>query len=85
MVISFTQLMVQLELRPEIEAQLAAEAQARGLTLDRYIEELVTASAEEEARLNDALRQGLQEIAEGKTRPAREVFSELRDEYGIRG
>ena len=33
--------MIRLELQPEIEAQLAAEAQARGLTLDRYIEEIV--------------------------------------------
>jgi prevent-host-death family protein len=31
------------------------------------------------------LRQGLEDIAEGRTRPAREVFAELREEYGIRG
>ena len=30
------------------------------------------------------LRQGLEDIAEGRTRPAREVFAELREEYGIR-
>ncbi|HEY5056429.1 MAG TPA: hypothetical protein VII58_09725 [Acidobacteriaceae bacterium] len=76
--------MIQLELRPEIEAQLAAEAQARGLALDRYIEEIVTANAEEEVRLNQALQQGLHEIAVGDTRPARQVFAELREEYGIR-
>lgn len=29
----------EIQLRPEVEAQLAAEAQARGLTLDRYITE----------------------------------------------
>ena len=33
--------MIRLELQPEIEAQLAAEAQARGLPLDRYVEEIV--------------------------------------------
>jgi PHD/YefM family antitoxin component YafN of YafNO toxin-antitoxin module len=33
----------------------------------------------------EGLRQGLEDIAEGRTRPAREVFAELRDEYGIRG
>jgi hypothetical protein len=76
--------MIQLELKPEIEAQLAAEAQARGLALDRYIEEIVTAGAEEEARLNANPQQGLREIADGNTRPAREVFAELREEYGIR-
>jgi hypothetical protein len=35
--------MIHLELKPEIESQLAAEAQARGLALDRYIETLVAA------------------------------------------
>lgn len=29
--------MIQIQLEPEIEAQLAAEAQAKGLPLDRYI------------------------------------------------
>ena len=33
----------------------------------------------------EGLRQGLEDIAEGRTRPAREVFAELRKEYGIRG
>ncbi len=31
--------MIQLQLQPEIEAQFAAEAQARGMALDRYIAE----------------------------------------------
>ena len=33
--------MVQLDLEPELEAQLAAQAQARGLALSSYVEELV--------------------------------------------
>ena len=33
--------MIHLDLQPEVEAQLAAEAQARGLALDRYIEKIV--------------------------------------------
>ena len=33
----------------------------------------------------EGLRQGLEDIAEGRTRPARKVFAELREEYGIRG
>ena len=32
----------------------------------------------------EGLRQGLEDIAKGRTRPAREVFAELREEYGIR-
>ena len=33
----------------------------------------------------EGLRQGLEDIAKGRTRPAREVFAELREEYGIQG
>ncbi len=55
--------------------------------------EVVLAEAAEYARLLDLaalaeeedLRQGLEDIAVGDTRPAREVFAELREEYGIRG
>ncbi len=35
--------MIHLEFQPEIEAQLAAEARARGLALDLYIEPIITA------------------------------------------
>lgn len=33
--------MIQIQLQPEIEAQLAAEAHDRGLELDQYIEKIV--------------------------------------------
>jgi hypothetical protein len=39
--------MIRLDLQPEIEAQLAAEAQARGLALDHYIEKIVEARVSE--------------------------------------
>ena len=43
--------MIQIQLEPEIEAQLTAEAQARGLSLDRYIvEKLVGAHTIEKSR-----------------------------------
>jgi hypothetical protein len=85
--------MIHLDLQPEIEAQLAAEAQARGLALDRYIETIVVARATasepeqalDEAQLSRDLQQGLREIAEGNTLPARQVFAQLREEYDIRG
>jgi hypothetical protein len=35
--------MIQIQLQPEVEAQLAAEAEACGLGLDRYIEKIVEA------------------------------------------
>lgn len=37
--------MIQIQLRPEIEAQLAAEAQDHGLALDQYIEKIVSGRA----------------------------------------
>jgi HicB family len=43
--------MIQIRLEPEIEARLSAEAQARGLSLDRYIiEKLVEARPVEPSR-----------------------------------
>ena len=92
--------MIHLDLQPEVEAQLAAEAHARGLSLDQYVESIVTDHSREasgtdtfyssdqklsEQQLAENLRQGLAEIAEGRTRPAEEVFEELHHQYGIQG
>jgi hypothetical protein len=48
--------MIQLELRPEIEARLAAEAQARGIDIEVYVESLleqaVTAVSSQPRRRN---------------------------------
>ena len=35
------------------------------------------------ADVNEAIRQGLDDVAHGRTRPAKEVFDELRTQYGI--
>ena len=32
----------------------------------------------------EAIRQGLDDVASGRTRPAREVFDEIRQKHGIR-
>lgn len=58
--------------KPEAVVQSAAEYQ-------RLLDLAAQADSEE------GLRQGLEDIAKGRTRPAREVFAELREEYGIRG
>jgi hypothetical protein len=42
--------MIQIQLQPEIEAQLAAEAQDRGMALDRYIEKIVKGRSIEQVR-----------------------------------
>jgi hypothetical protein len=41
--------MIRLDLQPEIDAQLASEAQARGLALDRYIEKIVESRPTEQS------------------------------------
>lgn len=35
------------------------------------------------ADVHEAIRQGLDDVAAGRTRPARQVFEEIRAKYGI--
>ncbi len=35
------------------------------------------------ADVNEAIRQGREDVAAGRTKPARQVFSEMRKKYGI--
>jgi len=55
--------MIQIELQPEIEAQLAAEARAYGIELERYVERIVSSRRVEAvdnraaAEAIDAIRQ----------------------------
>ena len=37
------------------------------------------------ADVNEGIRQGVEDLATGRTRPVREVFAELNEEYGIQG
>ncbi len=37
-----------------------------------------------QSNVYEAIRQGIQDISHGRTRPAREVFLEMRRKYGIR-
>ena len=36
------------------------------------------------ADVHEAIRQGLEDVSHGRTRPAREVFKQIRREHGIR-
>jgi PHD/YefM family antitoxin component YafN of YafNO toxin-antitoxin module len=36
-----------------------------------------------QADAGEGIRQGLEDIAQGRTRPSREVFDEIREEYDI--
>ena len=72
--------MLHLDLHPELETQLAAQAAQRGLSLDRYAEDLLAS-----VLLDRALQEGLDDIAAGRPRPAREVFAELHETHRLRG
>jgi hypothetical protein len=91
--------MIHLELQPEIEALLAAEAQNRGLPTERYIESLLIRHLDPslldkketrqdlaaDAEADEDLRLALEDIARGRTVTAREAFAHLREAYDIRG
>jgi hypothetical protein len=63
--------MIQIQLKPEIEAQIAAEAQARGLAIDRYIEELVET------------RPAVDKVTDSDRRQAVEDMLAFTREYGL--
>lgn len=77
----------------ELIDQLKTTRRAITLTIDGKPEVILQNPTEYQRLLNlaalvnpeEGLRQGLEDIAAGRTRPARQVFAELRKEYGIRG
>ncbi len=70
--------MIYLDLQPEVEAELAAQALSQGLPIERYLEDMVTERLAEEG-----LRRGLEDIATGRTYSAHEVFAQFRERHGI--
>ncbi len=75
--------MIHLDLQPELEAQLAAEAAARPLdsSTDEARQRILDLAALTDPQ--EGIRQGLDDLAQGRTRPAREVFDEFRQKYQI--
>lgn len=71
--------MMHLDLQPQLEAELATKAQAQGIAVEDLVENLIAERLAEEA-----LRQGLEDIAAGRTRPASEVFAEFREQHELR-
>lgn len=61
--------MIQIQLQPEIEAQLAAEAQARGLELDRYVEKIVEGRPVEQVKRHSVAEaiDRIRELRQGNT------------------
>ncbi|HTV05958.1 MAG TPA: hypothetical protein VME86_11370 [Acidobacteriaceae bacterium] len=63
--------MIQIQLRPEIEAQLAAEARARGMSLETYVRVVV------EERLSD------RKAAKKQPRSAVEAMLSFAGKHGL--
>lgn len=61
--------MIQIQLQPEVEAQLAAEAQSRGLALDRYIEKIVEERSMEQVKLRSVAEavDSIRDLRKGNT------------------
>ncbi len=84
---------------PALEAEIDARARAAGLSAEAYLEllvrdgdawgelppdtELEEDTPEEEAEIRAAIAESEEQIERGETRPAEEVFAELRAKYGI--
>ena len=56
--------MIQIELRPELEAQFAAQAQARGLALEQYIVETLEASSAIDTSKQQGINEAIDRINE---------------------
>jgi hypothetical protein len=75
--------MIQIELQPEIEAQLAAEAQARGMALEHYIAEKLSASQPTSRHaVGDAIDQ-IRSLRKGNTLGALEINGLIHEGHKI--
>lgn len=62
---------------------LTVNGKARAVVQDsESYQRLLDAAAQ--ADVYEAIRQGIEDVTQGRTRPAREVFGELRRRHGIR-
>jgi len=79
--------MEMIPISPDRKAQLDAYAQRHGqdaaAALDSVLEEYLTWEEEDREETIAALREGFEDITAGRTRPAEEVFEELRVKYGL--
>ena len=86
-----------LQISTELEAQLRKRAEDEGISVEAYIERLVRRDEEwqqdadaplpeddmEVENIRTAVTEGLEQAAQGMTKPAAEVFAELRAQHGI--
>jgi formate dehydrogenase maturation protein FdhE len=86
-----------INLPPELEAHVIEKARAEGVSVEAYIERLIREDEEWsehlEAPLDEtdpdfvqtrkAVLEALEQVERGESRPAQDVFAELRAKYGI--
>ncbi|MGO9273641.1 MAG: hypothetical protein ACLQOO_25960 [Terriglobia bacterium] len=86
-----------LSVSPELETQLRDKAQAEGISVEAYVERLIREDEDWDEQSgppldeNDpefentrvAVMEGLAQAERGESRPAEEVFAELRAQHGI--
>jgi predicted transcriptional regulator len=82
---------------PELETHVRHKAQAAGVSIETYIEQLIREDDEwseasegpldendpNAADIRAAVREGLEQAERGEGRPAEEVFAELRATHGL--
>ena len=82
---------------PETEERLRQRAQAEGVSIEAYVEQLVREDEEwgelseaplmthdpEFAEVKAAVTEGLEQAKRGEGRPAEDVFADLRAKHGI--
>jgi hypothetical protein len=52
--------MIQLQLEPEVEAQLASEARARGIELEEYVQQILESRIAEQQKRDRAVQEMLE-------------------------
>ncbi len=86
-----------LSISPELEIQLRNKARAEGISIEAYVERLIREDEEwdeqsepaldendrEFENIRVAVMEGLAQAERGQSRPAEEVFAELRTKHGI--
>lgn len=85
---------MQITIRPELETRLRDQARSAQLTVEAYLETLIleeaswleplTVNDPEFAEIQAAVQEDQEQAERGETRPASEVFAELRVKHGLR-
>ena len=75
---------MQIELPPELEPFVEQEfATGRYASREEVVFQAVRWLREERQQAVSGIRQGLDDVAAGRTQPLAETFADIRDEFGV--